>query len=108
HTVAPGETLNGLASFFDVAPAAILAYTPNGLSNANLLVAGRRIMIPGGRMPPPVKPVYLPPAPAVAAAPAAPAPAAEAPVETVASAAPVVPAPLAPATSAVLAPISGP
>jgi murein DD-endopeptidase MepM/ murein hydrolase activator NlpD len=111
HTVAPGETLNGLASYFDVEPATILAYTPNGLSNANLLVAGRRIMIPGGRMPPPVRPVYQPPAAAVAAAPPTPAPAptAEVPVETVASAAPpIAPAPPAPGTSAVLAPISGP
>lgn len=72
HTVLPGETLFGLAANFNVDASAILAFTPNGITDPNLLPIGRRVMIPGGVVPPPPPPA-LPisqPAPVVLPRPA--------------------------------------
>lgn len=61
HVVKPGDTLEGLAALYKVDPNIIAWFKGNDLEGTNgQLVAGQRLMVPGG-----VKPVEtLPPAPA--------------------------------------------
>jgi murein DD-endopeptidase MepM/ murein hydrolase activator NlpD len=51
HRVANGETLQGIADKYKVSPEAIIAYGGNQLADSGALVAGQRLVIPGGVMP---------------------------------------------------------
>ncbi len=69
HTVEPGETLNTIAERYSVTAAEIVRSPANDIENADVLIPGSRLMVPGGVMPRPVAPAE----PAVVeAAPAAP------------------------------------
>jgi len=118
HTVRPRETLSQVAARYGVEATSVVAYTPNGIADPNLLPMGRRIMVPGGIMPAPVRPVYVAPNEAVVSQPvpvaaplARPAPAAAAaaaPVAApVAAAAPVATAAPAVTAAAVRGAIGG-
>lgn len=60
HTVQAGDTLAAIAARYKVEPSAILAYAPNGLSDASTLVAGQQLMVPGGVRPAPPRPTPAP------------------------------------------------
>ncbi|HLI56551.1 MAG TPA: LysM peptidoglycan-binding domain-containing protein, partial [Actinomycetota bacterium] len=49
YTVVPGDTVNGLAHRFGVAPASILR--ANHIANPNLIVVGERLVIPASYHP---------------------------------------------------------
>jgi murein DD-endopeptidase MepM/ murein hydrolase activator NlpD len=101
HTVRPGETLSQVAARYGVEAAAIAAYTPNGIADPNLLPMGRRIMVPGGIMPAPVRPVYVAPNEAVVSQPVpVPAPLARPAPAAAPAAAPVVAPAAAPVAAA--------
>jgi murein DD-endopeptidase MepM/ murein hydrolase activator NlpD len=51
HRVAKGETLQGIADKYKVSPEAIISYGGNQLTESSTLVAGQRLIIPGGVMP---------------------------------------------------------
>ena len=81
-TVKDGDTVDSLASTYNVEAKAIRDYPGNGLGTAGTLRSGQQVMIPGGTPPKPPEPTPtpVPPAPAPAPAPApqqasAPAPA---------------------------------
>jgi murein DD-endopeptidase MepM/ murein hydrolase activator NlpD len=61
--VQEGDTVAALAARYRVEEAAIRNYGPNGLGAGGEVVAGQALVIPGGRLPDPPKPV-APPAPA--------------------------------------------
>jgi murein DD-endopeptidase MepM/ murein hydrolase activator NlpD len=47
YNVTLGDTLNGIASYYGVAPADIVSYDPNGLTSADDLIDGMVLVIPG-------------------------------------------------------------
>ncbi len=51
HRVASGETLQNVADKYKVSPEAIIAYSGNQLTESSTLVAGQRLIIPGGVLP---------------------------------------------------------
>lgn len=51
HTVRDGETLAGIAAYYKVTPEKITGYAPNNLDANSPLMAGRKLIIPGGEKP---------------------------------------------------------
>jgi len=76
HTVARGETVESIASKYQVEPRAIYEYPGNALSLPYTLVVGQTLIVPGGIRPAPPRPV------AATAPAAAPAQSASAPLST--------------------------
>jgi len=66
HTVAEGDTLEGIAAKYQVPAEAILAYKGNDIPDPAHLVVGSKLIVPGAVLPDPKPAVVEPPAPVVA------------------------------------------
>jgi surface antigen/LysM repeat protein len=63
YTVAPGDTVAAIAAVFEASPERIRRYPANGLSGSSGLVAGKKILVPGGKLPAIESPALQPPTP---------------------------------------------
>jgi murein DD-endopeptidase MepM/ murein hydrolase activator NlpD len=109
YDVRLGDTITDIAATYGIDPAAIVAFAPNRLESADMIVEGSVLVLPGAVPPAP------PPAPVETPAPAAPEPAPAPPAEPAPRPLPVVvetsapPQPAAPAVSTgFIWPVNGP
>jgi murein DD-endopeptidase MepM/ murein hydrolase activator NlpD len=59
YPVKLGDTLSGIASFYQIDVPSILAFVPNGISSADMVVEGMVLLLPGAVPPPPPIPAAV-------------------------------------------------